>query len=550
MLRSLVIKNYALIDDIQVSLDAGLTVITGETGAGKSILLGALGLLMGQRADLSVSRDSSKKCIIEGSFDVENYALQDLFDRLDLDYEQPTIMRRELLPSGKSRAFINDTPVSLNQMKEVAGRLIHIHSQHQTLELTTEEFQLEFLDAVAGNQEPLIAYRVAFEHYKQLGKELERLKEQQAQAGRELDYNEFLYQELQQQDLAAMDQAKMEEEYQKLQHSERILEALGGATAILEEDQQGALSLLREARSKLGGITDLSPAYQELWQRLESSIIELDDVAGELAQQAEDLDANPQQLAKLESDLNNLYRLQQKHQVDTIDALLAIQQDLWAKVAQATDAGGQLVEIEQQLKASEAKCLALAKKLHNNRMGVAEGLQTLLVTLVEDLGMPHARFRFNIRESGKFNTTGTDQLSFLFSANPGSDVAPISGQASGGELSRIMLAIKSVLASYQQLPTLVLDEIDTGVSGAVAAKMASIMQQMAERMQILAVTHLPQVAAQGKTHLKVYKEMTSGTTTTHIKTLEREDRIAEIALMIGGASLSESALAHAKQLLN
>lgn len=550
MLRSLVIKNYALIDDIQVRLDAGLTVVTGETGAGKSILLGALGLLMGQRADLSVSRDTSKKCIIEGSFDVASYSLQELFARLDLDYEHPTIMRRELLPSGKSRAFVNDTPVGLSQMKEVAARLIHIHSQHQTLELTTERFQMELLDAVAGNQDLLSKYTGAYQNWKKAGQELAQLKEQQAQAQRELDYNQFLYQELQQQDLAAMDQAAMEEEFQKLQHSERILDALGGATSILEEDHQGALSLLREVRAKMAGIAELSPAYQELWQRLESSLIELDDVASELAYQAESLEADPQRLAALESELNNVYRLQQKHQVDSIDALLAVQQELWIKVAQATDAEGQLTEAEQQLEAFQARCLSIAKKLHSRRKDVSKGLEERLVALVDDLGMPQARFQFELSDSGQFRSDGTDKLRLLFSANPGSDLAPISGQASGGELSRIMLAVKAVLASYQQLPTLVLDEIDTGVSGAVAAKMATIMEQMAARMQIVAVTHLPQIAAQGKTHFKVYKEMTHGTTTSHIKPLQPEERVAEIALMIGGATLSESALAHAKQLLN
>ena len=550
MLRSLIIQNYALIDDIQVSLKEGLTVITGETGAGKSILLGALGLLMGQRADLSVSRDPSKKCVIEGSFDVANYKLQELFEGLDLDYEHPTIMRRELLPSGKSRAFVNDTPVGLQQMKKVAARLIHIHSQHQTLELTTERFQLELLDAVAGNQEPLANYKSAFRAYQKAVADLQALTERQQQSNRELDYHEFLYKELQEQDLASMDQEQMEADFNKLQHAERILDALGGASSIMENDPHGALSLLREARSRISGIADLGAAYTELFERLESSLIELDDLAAELGRQAEDLEADPQQLGKLESELNNLYRLQQKHQVDSVEALLAVQQDLWAKVAQATDADGQLAEMQEQMDRLKSECMDKAELLRQNRLAVIPELQKQLANLVAGLGMPQAQFSFVLEATTSLRNDGGDSLKLLFTANPGSPLAPISGQACGGELSRIMLAVKSILAKHQNLPTLVLDEIDTGVSGAVAAKMAQIMKEMATGMQLIAVTHLAQVAAQGQSHLKVFKEVKQGSTTTHINKLDHDQRILEIAHMIGGSSISDSALAHAKQLLN
>lgn len=550
MLRSLTIKNYALIEDIHVDLDEGLTVITGETGAGKSILLGALGLLMGQRADLSVSRDSSVKCVIEGSFDVATYHLQTVFNDLDLDYEHPTIMRRELLPSGKSRAFVNDTPVSLQQMKQVSARLIHIHSQHQTLELTTERFQLELLDAVAGNEELLAAYRDLYGQWKQTEARLKKLKEDQLQAKRELDYHEFLYKELEQQDLAGIDQQELEESVNRLQHAERILEALGTAGQLLETEQHGAMNILRQVRSQLATIEDLNPQYRQLYERLESSLIELDDISLEIGRAAEGLEANPARLAQLQSQLNDLYRLQQKHQVDTVDGLLAVQQELWSKVAKATDADGTLDALEENQKQLAAQCKAKALQLHKSRTAIVPELEKHLSALAEGLGMPQARFQFVLQPSPQLRTDGSDKIVFLFSANPGSQPGPIGSQASGGELSRIMLAVKSILAQHQDLPTLVLDEIDTGVSGAIAVKMAEIMKGMAKGMQLIAVTHLAQLAAQGKTHFKVYKEVGHNKTTTHIKALDHQQRIAEIALMIGGASVSESALAHARQLLN
>lgn len=550
MLQSLSIKNYALIEDIQVSFGTGMTVITGETGAGKSILLGALGLISGRRADLKVARDPEKKCVIEGSFAVKSYNLQPLFEGLDLDYEEPTILRREILPSGKSRAFVNDTPASLQQIKQVAAQLIDIHSQHQTLDLAKEEFQMTVLDAVAGNEVLLKSYRETLNQWKAIKLEVELLRSQQEQAAKELDYHQFLYNELQELDAAKIDQSQLEEQQNRLSNSEQIMESLGNAAGLLSEADSSVLDRLRAVRASLSGIASLSPAYTSLLERVESTLIELDDVSVGLTHELEGLETDPRLLEQVESTLNRLYRLQQKHQVDDVDGLLQIQQQLYAKVEQATGADGQLEALVTRQDEVAKTCDGLALEIRKARRSIIPELQEELGQLVTQLGMPDAQFQFLLEETGEFRTNGRDRLQFLFSANPGSPLGLVSEQASGGELSRVMLAVKSILSTHQQLPTLILDEIDTGVSGALAAKMAAIMSGMSESLQLLVVTHLPQVAAAGKEHFKVYKETSDGLTNTHIRTLNDEGRIGEIALMIGGSTVSESALAHAKQLLN
>lgn len=550
MLQSLSIKNYVLIEDVQVSFGPGMTVITGETGAGKSILLGALGLISGRRADRKVARDPEKKCVIEGSFAVKSYNLQGLFEGLDLDYEEPTILRREILPSGKSRAFVNDTPASLQQIKRVAAHLIDIHSQHQTLDLAKEEFQMTVLDAVAGNAAILTSYRMHLSQWKAMKMELEELRSQQEQAAKELDYHQFLYNELQELDAAKIDQPQLEEQQNRLSNSEQIMESLGSASGLLSEVDHSVLDRLRAIRSFLMSIASLGSAYAVLLERIESTLIELDDVSAGLTNELEGLETDPRLLEQVESTLNRLYRLQQKHQVDDVDGLLQIQQQLYAKVEQATGADGQLEALIKRQDEVAKTCDGLAMKIRKARKSIIPELQEQLRQLVTQLGMPDAQFEFQLEDTVDFRRNGRDRLQFLFSANPGSPLGLVSEQASGGELSRVMLAVKSILSTHQQLPTLILDEIDTGISGALAAKMAAIMSQMSESLQLLVVTHLPQVAAAGREHLKVDKKVSDGLTSTHIGALTDEGRIGEIALMIGGSTVSESAREHAKQLLN
>ncbi len=550
MITSLSIKNYALIEDIKVDFHSGLTIITGETGAGKSILLGALGLVLGNRADLKVMRDMDSKCIIEAHFSIRKYKLQSLFSENDLDYEEDTILRREILPSGKSRAFVNDTPVTLQQMQVLGEQLIDIHSQHETRTLATEAYQMEVVDALAGNLALLNDYEKNLQEYRSCRKQLSLLMEQRDQAIKDLDYHNFLYNELVEANLTSVQQQDIEETYEKLNHAEEIQEVLAQASQALSGDITGSIATLRNVLNDLGKIKGYSSDYETLWERVNSVVIELEDVGEDIYKAADQLEVNPQLLAEVQDTMQSLFRLQKKHGVTTVDELLEIQEELSQKVAASSQIDIQIESLEESVNENKGQVLKLANQLNTNREKAIPVLKEKLESFLTDLGLPNAQFQFNLQELEDFRTDGNSSLELLFTANKGSALGPLHKVASGGEMSRIMLAIKSVLTDYKNLPTLIFDEIDTGVSGEIAHKMAGIMAAMSKNMQVFSITHLPQIAAKGDYHKRVFKKDEGEVTTTHIKDLSTEDRIIEIAQMIGGSTLSDSAIAHAKQLLN
>ncbi|MGO3184351.1 MAG: DNA repair protein RecN [Aequorivita sp.] len=550
MITTLVIKNYALIEDIRVDFNEGLTIITGETGAGKSILLGALALLLGKRADLGSVKDSSKKCIVEGHFSIENYHLQSIFDENDMDYESHTIIRREILPSGKSRAFVNDTPVALAQLQALSPYLIDVHSQHETLEVATENFQMEVIDALAENTALLKSYRKEFSDFKKTSEELLLLKQQKEEASKELDYQTFLFNELQAAGLSNLNQDELEENYETLNNAEAIQEALGSVNRLLDEEQIGTLESAKEARIVLGRIKEFSNVFDGFWQRLNSIILELEDISSEVESTSEKIEADPEKLFEVNEKLQTLYKLQQKHTVSSVSELLEIEKNLEEKVNTTLGMDDEIEKLEKHRISLRKTALKTAAALHAKRKKAIPVLKKKLEETLVPLGLPNAQFQFELNASEDFKTNGTDALQLLFTANKGSTLGPLKKVASGGEMSRIMLSIKAVLADYKKLPTIVFDEIDTGVSGEVANKMADIMHRMSKKMQLLSITHLPQIAAKGDHHIKVYKEDKDNVTGTHLKVLEKEDRIVEIAQMLGGKNVSEAALANAKELLN
>ena len=550
MLTSLSIKNYALIEDVKVAFQQGLTTITGETGAGKSILLGALSLILGKRADSSSVKNPDKKCIVEAEFLVAQYKLQPLFKEQDLDYEDHTIIRRELLPSGKSRAFVNDTPVTLQQLQQLGDRLVDIHSQHETRSLLSEKNQLEVLDAVAGNDMVLKQYKEGLQEYRKLQKEVQDLVAEKETAAKELDYHTFLYNELQEASLSNIHQQEIEEEYEKLSNAETIQEALATVLNLFSEEQAGTLETAKEARAQLAKLKTFSSEYENFWQRLQSVIIELDDLEQEINTATETLEASPEQLLQLQSTLQNLYKLQQKHNVASVEELLEIQEELATKLDTTATLDDRIAMLQKSEISAKEHIEEVAQKLHEARKKVVPKIKKEIGQLLNKLGLPHAQIQFTLEEVPELREHGKDALELLFTANKGTGLGNLKKTASGGELSRIMLSIKAVLANHKNLPTLIFDEIDTGVSGEIAQQMANIMEAMSKHMQVFSITHLPQIAAKGDQQIKVYKENTGGTTTTELKTLTEEERIVEIAQIIGGNTLTESAMAHARQLRN
>lgn len=550
MIVSLAIKNYALIEDIQVQLESGLTTITGETGAGKSIVLGALSLLLGKRADLSSVKNPNKKCIIEAVFLLDKMNLKSLFQANDLDYDDHTIIRRELLPQGKSRAFVNDSPVTLTQLQAVAPHLVDIHSQHETLSLVSDKFQLEVIDTLADNTELLKSYQANFKIFSTLKSKLVALKEAHNEAVKELDYQSFLYQELLDANLDGLDLVALEEEYETLRNFEQIQEGFGEVIQRLEAEGIGVVGSLKQIRKTLSGFQNVSAEFKSFWERANSLVIELEDLENSMAQALQEQEADPVTLSRLDARLQQIYQLQQKHSSATIEELLVLREDLKIKVASSTNLEEDIKEVSDEINKIESTLSAQAKELHAKRMKAIPSLKKQLETRLESLGMPNAQFKFNLEQTKTFNNTGLDKLDLLFTANKGLAFGPIQRVASGGELSRIMLSIKAVLAKYKELPTLVFDEIDTGVSGEIATKIADVMDEMSESMQLLCITHLPQIAAKGSQHLKIYKEDLENRTVTNLKILDADARIYEIAGMIGGENRTESALSHARELLN
>lgn len=550
MIISLSIENFALIEKLNIDFSTGFSVITGETGAGKSILLGALDLVRGKRADLTSLKNKDEKCVIEAVFTIENYNLKSFFEENDFDYETETIIRREILPSGKSRAFINDSPVNLQQLQDLSDCLIDIHSQHQTLELSNQDFQITLLDSLAKNQNLVSQYKSELSLYKKIDNSLKELISNKNSLDKEQDYNTFLLEELLAADLKLGEQEILESELEMLSNVEFIKENIEKSIAISEEEQFGVIQNLKEIRISLQKISGLSSVYNQLFERVNSVIIELEDVNQDLNSELEKLVFNPEKLELVNQKLQTIYLLQKKHQVETIDGLIAIKDELDAKVFLSNDIENQIAAFQNQLQSKKDLLDEVSKNIHDNRVGVVPNLTQRLSEILSQLGMSNAQFQFEIQYGENFLSDGKDTVQLLFSANKGSNFGLLKKVASGGEMSRIMLAIKSVLAEETKLPTIIFDEIDTGISGEIANNMAEIMKQMSNQMQIFAITHLPQIASKGKAHYKVFKTIKENTTVSEIILLNENDRILEIAEMLSGKNPSESALTHAKALLN
>lgn len=550
MLTSLAIKNYALIDHLQVQFNQGLTIITGETGAGKSILLGGLSLILGKRADLSSLKDSEKKCIIEAVFDVKHYDLADLFKEEDLDYEPQTIIRREILPSGKSRAFVNDSPVNLSSLQALSKRLIDIHSQHETLQITEDDFQFQIIDALAANGSRVSAYKDLLREFRSLQSKLDSLLKQKAEAIKEYDYHAFLLNELEEAKLDSEDLEALEEEYEMLNNVEEIQEKLAHSVSLLSEEEIGVLKSLTELKNQFQGLSGFGSKYQDLYERINSTLIELDDVFSEIENLKDGVETDPNRLEFVNGRLQVINNLFTKHLVDSIPELLTIKQELGEKVSKTENLDEEISELENKILLKEKTLNQAAKEIHENRQKVIPSLIQQLKDILSQLGMPNAQFKIELQLVNQFLQNGKDQIVFLFVANKGGNFNELKKAASGGELSRIMLAVKAILSNYVQLPTIMFDEIDTGVSGEISHKMGQIMLDMSKNMQVFAITHLPQIAAKGHSHFKVYKEDKEDVTETNLVKLNHDERIIEIAQMLGGVEISNSAIAHAKQLLN
>jgi len=549
MLTSLSIKNFALIEQLDIRFSNEFSIITGETGAGKSILLGALGLVLGRRADLTSLKDKEQKCVIEAHFEIQSYALQPFFEENDLDYETTTIIRREILPSGKSRAFVNDSPVNLQELQELGDFLLDIHSQHQTRELTDEAYQLQILDALAGHQDLLQEYKTRLLRYKAIRSQLKQLLSEKDALLKEQDYNSFLLEELLAANLKDGEQEELEAAFERLNNVEFIREALDKSMMIANEEQIGLIQNLKEVKATLLKIAPLSKEYQDLSDRVSSVLIEFDDIVDELQRHSEALMSDPEQLELTNQKLQNIYSLQKKHQVNTVAELLEIQQALDEKVVQADDMDSRIEALNREETELKESLNGLAETISANRTKAAPVLIGQITEILAELGMPNARFEFDIRPSETFLPSGKDEAQLLFSANKGTSFGLLKKVASGGEMSRIMLAVKAILANYTKLPTIIFDEIDTGVSGEIAHKMGDIMKKMSRKMQVFAITHLPQIAAKGNQHYKVFKFVQGETTVSELKLLTNEERIVEIAEMLSGKDISDSARNHARSLL-
>lgn len=550
MLQTLQIKNFALIEQLHIDFSDRLSIITGETGAGKSILLGALGLVLGNRADLTSLKDKEKKCVIEAHFKINDYNLKDFFLQNDLDYEDVTIIRREILPSGKSRAFVNDSPVNLQELQQLGNYLIDIHSQQQTRELSDEGYQMQIVDAVAGNTELIMAYKKELSVFKKLQTELTKAREQKADLAKEQDYNNFLLQELLDAKLKEGEQEELESELEKLSNVEFIKESLAKAISLTNDEQVGGMQTLKEVKTALQKVSTISVEYNQFFERISSLVIELDDVVAELSQNFELLVDDPAQLTLVNQKLQLIYTLQKKHNVATVEELITIQHELEGKVLQSDELEAAIERLEVEVTKVKTAIDVTAAELSEKRKTAIPVLTDKVTAILTQLGMPNARFNFEVKHSDSYYATGKDTMSLLFSANKGTDFGLLKKVASGGEMSRIMLSVKAVLADYSKLPTIIFDEIDTGVSGEISNKMGDIMKAMSRDMQVFAITHLPQIAAKGDQHYKVFKTTQGETTVSELKLLSKEERIREIAEMLSGKDISDSALNHAKALLN
>ena len=551
MLRSLYIQNYALIEKLDIDFEPGFSVITGETGAGKSIILGAIGLLLGQRADVKSIRTGATKCVIEAHFDVSRYSnLRPFFADNGLDYDDECILRRELYASGKSRAFINDSPAQLTQMKELGEQLIDVHSQHQNLLINTEGFQLNVLDLLAHDDATLAAYQSVYKQWKQAQGDLDKLVEKIARDKADEDYIRFQWQQLDEARLTPGEQEELEQETELLSHAEDIKASLYQASQRFNDDENGLLSGLKECCNTMQNLQNVYPPAEEWANRLESSYIELKDIADEIADNEERVEFNPARLAEANERLNLIYTLQQKHRVDTVDELIALRDEYATRLAAISSSDEELETLRQRCEELQEQVRRQASCLTQARQAAAQEVERQMASRLIPLGMPNVRFTVDMGERKEPGPHGSDTVSFLFSANKNGTMQNISSVASGGEIARVMLSVKAMIAGAVKLPTIVFDEIDTGVSGEIASRMADIMQEMAENeRQVISITHLPQIASRGRTHYKVYKQDNETETNSHIRRLTDEERVEEIAHMLSGATLTEAALNNARTLL-
>lgn len=549
MLLSLSIKNYALIESLEIDFSNDFSIITGETGAGKSILLGALGLVLGKRADLNSLKDDEVKCVIEAQFLLSNYNLQSVFEENDFDYEDLTIIRREILPSGKSRAFVNDSPVNLSGLQQLADLLIDIHSQHETRDLTEESYQINILDNVAGLHDLVKSFRGKLTELKKAQKELDKALIEKESLAKEQEYNAFLFKELDEADLQPNEQEELEEELEQLNNVELIKENLDKAVAIATEEEIGVLTSLNEIKTALNRLAGFSKEYNDLFERISSVSIEFQDISDESFSLSEKVLNDPERLEFVNNKLQTIYNLQQKHQVKSVQELIDIRDVLDEKVQKSDNINQLLEKLEIEVTNQKKAVEKVADELTAKRSEIAPKVSKQIIEIISQLGLPDAQVVFDIKK-GSLNSYGQDEVSLKFSANKGINVGPIKKVASGGEMSRIMLAVKSILAKHSNLPTIIFDEIDTGVSGEIALKMGEIMSEMSKKMQVFAITHLPQIAAKGNQHYKVFKYNMNETTVSELKLLSNDERIVEIAEMLSGKNISDSAMIHAKSLLN
>lgn len=549
MLVKLFVQNYALIQKLDISFDSGLTVITGETGAGKSILLGALSLVLGSRADTGVLLNKTMKCVVEAAFRITEYDLDEFFRENELDYDSNTIVRREINPAGKSRAFINDTPVNLPVLKELGDKLIDVHSQHQTLMLNESKFQLDVIDSFAGNYRLLETYRSVYRNYRNLRKEYETLSEKSEKNKSDLEYFQFQLAELKEANLREGEQEELEKEREILEHAGEIMAALGESAGLLVADETSLLGMLRRLRNNFSRIEPYLPEAGEIYSRIETIYIELDDIANEAERLASDVDADSDRLAAVTERLDRIYTLAQKHRVKDLSELILRKSELEETVRSIVTSDEKLEEMEKDLQKQFTNLKTLADELSGERRSVTEEVEEKISVMLRQLGMPNARFIVDLERNNDYSSSGIDRADFLFTANRQVKPENIARVASGGELSRVMLSLKSLLTRNNNLPTIIFDEIDAGVSGEVADKVGQILSEMGKYMQVINITHLPQVAARGTGHYHVYKDDTEHSTITRVKLLSREERVVEVAKLLSGSEVTETAIRNARELL-
>ena len=550
MLQQLYIKNFTLIDELDIELHPGFSVITGETGAGKSIILGAIGLLLGQRADSKSIKQGADRCVIEAHFDLSRYDLKPFFDENDIEYDDhDTIIRRELTAAGKSRAFINDTPVALTMLKELGDQLMDVHSQHQNLLLNKQDFQLNVVDILANDSKELEEYQQCFANYQQKTKELNQLREEIERNKQNADFLQFQYDELEAAQLVEGEQEELEQQSETMSHAEDIKTALYEADNALSGDESGVVSQVKSAYNALNGISKVMPKTAELTERLDSCRIELKDIADEVSQLLERTDFNPAELDNINNRLDRLYELEKKYHAETVEELIQQRDNLKLKLSHIENSDEAVSEMEKEVAKLRSLCAHRAETISTMRQATADNMRSNLAQRLEQLGMPHARFDVSITKT-ELGKNGQDSISFLFSANTSTPLQPVSQVASGGEIARVMLSLKAMISGAVKLPTIIFDEIDTGVSGKIAEKMAQIMQEMGRtERQVISITHLPQIAALGSHHYRVSKEETKNGTVSHMTELNNEERITEIAQMLSGSDISDAAIQNAKELL-